>query len=258
MGLGNQGGGGNSGNKRSNHNFEHRELQILGEQLTALAGLATEGTLISVLNAIVASDQDIEILLVRVIATGEVLQQITNYETGVPVVEYKDVNGVVIPSPGPVEYLDPSAVLNLMLTEMLAQGLSLDAIVTSTGLSATEVTAALINSNTVLGNITLNNLLNQTGLAPTSVVTFKLNSAGPTNSVFAAANVLRRSLKVTNNSDFPIYLKEGTVTTSSSFTWIIEEGETVIIDDYNGQVDGSWLGVIATAGTGALITETTF
>ena len=64
MGLGNQGGGSNSGNKGSNHNFEHRELLILGQQLAALGLLATESTLISVLNAVVAH-QDMEILLVR-------------------------------------------------------------------------------------------------------------------------------------------------------------------------------------------------
>lgn len=81
-------------------------------------GLATESTLISVLNAIVASDQDIEILLVR--DTGDsnkVLQQITNYETGTPVVIYKDVNGATVTPVGPLEYLDPSAVLQLILAD---------------------------------------------------------------------------------------------------------------------------------------------
>jgi len=123
MGVGNQGGGGNSGNKRSNHNFEHRQLLALGELVvsSSTAGLATEGTLISVLNAIVSSDQDIEILLVRDTGNGdEVVQQITNYETGVPVVIYKDVNGAPYIPVGPLEYLDPSAVLNLILTEITA------------------------------------------------------------------------------------------------------------------------------------------
>ena len=198
-----------------------------------LGTLGTESTLISVLNAIVASDQDIEILLVR--DTGDndvVLQQITNYETGTPVVIYKDVNGNVVTPVGPLEYLDPSAVLNLMLTEAIDQGLTLDSIEVTTantlielldqglsldglnslittlnstvateitlaqvlvelqaintdldGLSleatqqlvltalntvisnttglATEVTAALINSNIVLGNITLSTLLTE-------------------------------------------------------------------------------------------------
>jgi len=88
------------------------------------APVATEATLLSVFNAIVASDQDIEILLVR--DTGDsdkVLQQITNYETGTPVVTYKDVNGNVVVPVGPLEYLDPSAVLNLVLAAIQAQGL---------------------------------------------------------------------------------------------------------------------------------------
>ena len=89
------------------------------ERLSITSGTgATEATLISVLNAIVASDQDIEILLVR--DTGDsnkVLQQVTNYETGTPTVSYKDVNGTVVTPIGPIEYLDASAVLNLILTQ---------------------------------------------------------------------------------------------------------------------------------------------
>jgi len=96
----------------------------------ALGG-ATEATLISVLNAIVASDQDIEILLVRDTVTLIVYQQITNYETGVPVVTYKDVNGTPFVPVNPMEYLDPSAVMNLLLTEALDQGLTLDDIKTA-------------------------------------------------------------------------------------------------------------------------------
>ena len=259
--LNNKDKGGNS----SKFSWNHSVLKGLQSISDGTQGLATEGTLISVLNAIVASDQDIEVLLVRDEAVGNgdpVLKQVTNYETGVPVITYENVDGTpYVPAPNPVPvyvYLDPSAVLNLILAELLDQGVSLDAIVTSTGLSATEVTLALANSNIVLGNITLNALLNETGLAPNSAVVERLNSAGATNFTCAAANPLRRALKVTNNSESPIYLKEGSVATSTSFTWIIEEAETVIIDDYNGQVDGTWLGVVTAAGTAALITETTF
>jgi hypothetical protein len=120
-GLGN--GNAKSGNKGSNHNYEHRVLLALGKLVAAgsTAGLATEATLLSVLDAIVASDQDIEILLVRDTGNNdEVVQQITNYETGVPVVSYKDVNGNPYVPVGPLEYLDPSAVLNLILTQVTA------------------------------------------------------------------------------------------------------------------------------------------
>jgi hypothetical protein len=98
------------------------QIKFLEDIVTAVApsgGLATESTLISVLNAIIASDQDIEILLVRDTGNGDkVVQQITNYETGTPVVTYKDVDGNPYVPVGPLEYLDPSAVLNLILTEI--------------------------------------------------------------------------------------------------------------------------------------------
>jgi hypothetical protein len=230
--LNNKDKGGNS----SKFSWNHSVLKGLQSIYDGTQGLATEGTLISVLNAIVASDQDIEVLLVRDEAVGNgdpVLKQVTNYETGIPVITYENVDGTTYnPSPNPPEYvyLDPSAVLNLMLAELLDQGLTLDSIEVITtntlielvdqglsldgietlitnlnsivateitlaqvlvelqaintdldGLSleatqqlvltalntvisnttglATEVTAALINSNVVLGNITLNSLL---------------------------------------------------------------------------------------------------
>jgi hypothetical protein len=123
MGLGN--GNPKSGGKGSNFNFEFRNLRLLGQISNALSaalpappgGLATETTLVSVLNAIVAADQDIEILLVRDTGNGDqVVQQITNYETGTPVVTYKDVNGNVYVPVGPLEYLDPSAVSYLQIS----------------------------------------------------------------------------------------------------------------------------------------------
>lgn len=108
-----------------------RELYSISGGVAPPGGLATEATLISVLNAIVAADQDIEILLVRDTGNADqVVQQITDYQTGVPVVSYKDVNGAVYVPVGPLEYLDPSAVLNLMLSEMLDQGLTLDSMET--------------------------------------------------------------------------------------------------------------------------------
>lgn len=138
-GLGNQGGGMNSGNKGSNHNYEHRHLLALGEQLQALGLLATEATLTSVLNAIVAH-QDMEILLVRDTGNGDVVvQQVREYDetTQTWSTVYQDVNGAPYVPTGPLAYLDPSAVLNLILTELLDQGLSLDAMVTD--LAAIEV-----------------------------------------------------------------------------------------------------------------------
>ena len=114
---------GRNGKKGGNPSYELYVLQVLNKIAASTgaipAGLATEATLLSVLNAIIASDQDIEILLVRDTGNADqVVQQITNYETGTPVVTYKDVNGAAYVPVGPLEYLDPSAVLNLILTEL--------------------------------------------------------------------------------------------------------------------------------------------
>ena len=120
--LNNKDKGGNS----SKFSWNHSVLKGLQSISDGTQGLATEGTLISVLNAIVASDQDIEVLLVRDEAVGNgdpVLKQVTNYETGVPVITYENVDGTpYVPAPNPVPvyvYLDPSAVLNLMLAELI-------------------------------------------------------------------------------------------------------------------------------------------
>jgi hypothetical protein len=232
---------GRNGKKGGNPSTELYVLQVMNRIQSAIQAqgstpLATEATLISVLAAIVASDQDIEVLLVRDEAVGNggpVLKQVTNWEEGVPTITYENVDGTTYnPSPNPpvYVYLDPSAVLNLMLAELLDQGLTLDSIdlttantlielldqgisldglnslittlnstvateitlaavlvelqaintdldglsleatqqllltalgtvITNTTGLATEVTAALINSNVVLGNITLNSLL---------------------------------------------------------------------------------------------------
>jgi len=166
------------GNKKSNMPYQQSVLLILGaiEKLSSSSStaLAQESTLISVLNAIVTSHQDIEILLVRDTVTLIVYQQITNYQSGVPVVTYKDVNGNPFVPVNPMEYLDPSAVMNLMLTELiainasttsidtkvtgLATEVTLAALLTAFGVEdfASETTLALVNSNIVLGNITLN------------------------------------------------------------------------------------------------------
>ena len=238
--------------------------------------LATEGTLVSVLNAIIASDQDIEILLVRDTGNSdEVVQQITNYETGTPVVSYKDVNGAVYVPVGPLEYLDPSAVLNLILTESLAQGLTLDDIETNTdnldaaltalfgtlGQKASAGSAPVVLSteqellittiDAVLDAIKLDTAKLQ--LAANSDVTAVASSA--TSVTLKASNTSRKSLKVTNDADMDLLLKEGTTASASSFTWRVLQGETVIIDDYTGIVDGIWEG----SPTGnALVTEITF
>jgi len=75
---------------------------------------------LSLLNNLVAS-QDVEILLVRDTGAADVVvQQIREYDqgTGVWTTRYEDVSGTPYVPVGPLEYLDPSAVLNLMLVEL--------------------------------------------------------------------------------------------------------------------------------------------
>jgi len=103
------------------------QIEFLENIATAVGGgggggaLALESTQLSVLNAIVTSQQDVEILLVRDTGNGDlVVQQITDYSAGgPPVVTYKDVDGNVYVPTGPLEYLDPSAVANLILAQLV-------------------------------------------------------------------------------------------------------------------------------------------
>ena len=160
MGLGN--GNANAGNKGSNHSFEMRNLMILGDVLTAIAGvggapapsgLATESTLLSILNNMVAS-QDVEILLVRDTGNADqVVQQIREYGqgTGTWTTIFEDVNGTAYAPTGPIVYLDPSAVLNLVLAELVslnttdfATETTLASLLTSSNLGASEITLAAL------------------------------------------------------------------------------------------------------------------
>ena len=174
-----------NGQKGSNMPYQLSDLLISADIKNAVqalvaaippGALATEATAISILNAIVASDQDIEILLVRDEAVGNgdpVLKQVTNYQTGVPVITYENVDGTpYVPAPNPVPvyvYLDPSAVLNLMLAQLVllnAGGQLLteatfvaEDFATESTLGVVNTNLSTINTNVQLGNVVLGNLL---------------------------------------------------------------------------------------------------
>lgn len=98
------------------------------------SGAATESTLQSVLAAI-AQSQDFEILLVRDTGAADVvIKEIKEYDqgTGTLTTRYEDVSGGAYVPVGPLEYLDPAGTLNLLLTEVLDQGVTLDNIETYT------------------------------------------------------------------------------------------------------------------------------
>lgn len=126
---------GRNARRQGANSHELKSLQVLNRIVTAItgqlapspSGIATEATLIQVLNAIATNNQDFEIMLVS--DTGDsnvVVQQITDWTGGTPSVSYKKVDGSVHVAVGPLEYLDPSAVMQLVLTELLDQGVSLD------------------------------------------------------------------------------------------------------------------------------------
>jgi len=177
---------GNNAKREGARSNELYQLQALNRIVTAVGPLATESTLLSVLQAIIASDQDIEILLVRDEAVGNgnpVLKQVTNYETGVPVVTYENVDGTTyVPTPNPVPvyvYLDPSAVLNLMLTELLTLNAG-GPLATETTLGTVNTNLGSINTNIQLSNIELANILTALNGSATEVTQLLVDTSTST------------------------------------------------------------------------------
>ena len=121
---------GNNAKREGARSHELYQLQTLNRIKDAITGggmppsptgLATEATALDILNAIATNNQDFEVLLVRDTGNADqIVQQITDWTTGTPTISYKDVNGNPYVPVGPLEYLDSSAVLNLMLTELIA------------------------------------------------------------------------------------------------------------------------------------------
>jgi len=134
------------GNSPSNAN-KGRNFPYQKSVLDGLSGIFkntdnVSGLLGSILSSIKAH-QDMEILLVRDTGNADqIVQQVNEYdeETDTWSISYTDVNGAPYVPVGPLEYLDPSAVLNLILAEILAQGLTLDDIELNTDDVATETT----------------------------------------------------------------------------------------------------------------------
>jgi len=131
---------------RSNELYQLQSLNRIVSAITgpgrspATLGIATEATLQALLAATVAADQDFEVLLVRDTVTLLVYKQITNWDEGVPVITYEDVNGNPFTPVNPMEYLDPSAITNLMLTELIA-----------INANTIEEPTALVSSSTTAG-----------------------------------------------------------------------------------------------------------
>jgi hypothetical protein len=145
------------GNKDRNGNSSkyagvHQVLNGLSAIKDNTGGLL--GVLSSILNATVAH-QDMEILLVRDDGNDQIVQQIREYDetTSLWTTTYVDVAGATYAFIGNPVYMDASAVLNLMLTEMLAQGVTLDSMLVDTAALvakdfATETTLLAVLADT--------------------------------------------------------------------------------------------------------------
>lgn len=116
------------GNKGHNMPFQLnvlKGLQRVSDNTQNVMGL------LSALITATRAHQDMEILLVRDSGNADlVVQQIREYDETSDTwsTSYQDVSGATYIPIGPLVYLDPSAVLSLILAELLDMGLSLDSI----------------------------------------------------------------------------------------------------------------------------------
>jgi len=137
---------------------------------------ATESTLQGVLQAI-QNHQDFEMKLVRDTGNGDkVVCEIAEYNetTGDYNYIYKDVGGASYVPVGPLEYLDPSAVLNLILSEITSINSTLDV-----DLSTRASEATLLSQKAVIDiiNVSIDNLNTPQTITPGL---FRSTSAGIT------------------------------------------------------------------------------
>lgn len=77
-------------------------------------------------------------------------------------------------------------------------------------------------------------------------------ASNASNVTLKAANTSRVKLVVVNEGDDNLYVKEGATASVTDYTYKLEAGDTLIIDDYTGIVDGIW----DIASGSARITET--
>jgi hypothetical protein len=126
------------------------------------ATLAEQQTQTNALNNIIAAigdSKDFEIKLISDSGNGDlIVKEIKTYDasSGTFTTTYETASGTPYVPIGPLVYLDASALLDLILTTLDSILAQLDVDLST---RASEVTAALINANVVLGNITLDSLV---------------------------------------------------------------------------------------------------
>ena len=132
MGVGNEN---TYGSKKNNHSFQHRNLQLLGNISSFAAGLATEATLQQVLAAI-QDGQDYESkVVVDDNGNGTTYLEVRIWNSDTQTWElplyYAAGSNSGVPATSlvaPIIYINPGTILSQIYTELLDQGLTLDAI----------------------------------------------------------------------------------------------------------------------------------
>ena len=154
-----------NGNKGVNMPFQLnvlKGLQKVSDNTNNLGGVLT-----SLLNAI-RDHQDMEILLIRDTGNADIIvQQIREYDETLQTwsTYYQDISGAPYVPVGPLEYLDASAVLALILAELLDQGLTLDSVLTNTTSIAAEDFATQTTLLALLTAFNAEDFASQTTLA---------------------------------------------------------------------------------------------
>lgn len=119
----------------------------------------------------------------------------------------------------------------------------------------------LKTTNTVTGGATSANQLTEIArldtliLQNTPATTGSETSFTPslTNQTLLASNANRKQAVIVNNSTFIVYVKYGATATSSSFTYVLSAGDTLINNSYSGRIDA-----ICTGASGQIeVTELT-
>jgi len=124
MGIGNK----NSDGKNIDFSYRLKLLKGLDSISNNTSDLGNANSLLAQIRDAVMAHQEFELKLVRDTGNGNIVVQRNEYDeqTQTWVLSYVDVNGAAYVPVGPLEYLDGSASLNLILAELLDQGLTLD------------------------------------------------------------------------------------------------------------------------------------
>jgi hypothetical protein len=179
------------GAKGANFDWQFAVVQLLGQIAAGSGGgggcpcpsNAQESTLQQVLNAL-QNGQEFEQALVMDLGGAGCpgncptyiqvrVWDTVNHVFGPPT--YYNAAGAVVVPVGPLQFVNPQYVLESMLAQLTAINADLDVALST---RASEATLALLNSNTVLGNLTLNSInagipaaLGQTTMANSMPVT---------------------------------------------------------------------------------------